>query len=493
MNNLIGATQNVLSIMILMVMLLPATAVVSMDIQTRQGSVDRKPNIVLITMDDMRSDELRYMPNVKKWIADKGFNFTRAYSTLPQCCPARVSLLTGRYAHNHGVMSNSFRFGGGYQQYKLTVDPDDTLGVLMRDAGYRTSYIGKFLNGYAQNMGDAVQPGWDDWRVPVGRGIYSYDKQTFNMNGRVVTKARHNTATVTDLAIGDMRAGNRPFFVWVNYLAPHTGKQSGRFAHPQPLGREAGMLVEPRLIPIEKNLSDKASHIRGRGVLSPEDRLFVQQSHAARVQAIIGVDRKIGAMMRHLKSTGQLNDTVVIFHSDNGYMLGEHGMRSGKNMPYEPATGVPLVMSGPGILSGRSPAMVTLQDVAVTIMRLGGVKPGASSVDGVSLLRVIENPRSFRDRPVMYEAGPTLNNKTLGLRSRDGERFFTAIHYRRWVLIRYFDSQQELYDLRRDPDQQRSLDERPEYANVMAALRTELLRLRDCERSECNRRFELSK
>lgn len=487
---LIGFALEFLTLMVVLAAMTPQANVFELDIKPWPNSVDRRPNIVLITMDDMRADELQYMPNVRALISHEGFRFTRAYSTLPQCCPARASLLTGQYAHNHGVMSNYFRFGGGYKQFQRAVDSDDTLGVLLQQAGYRTSYIGKFLNGYASGGHNPPPPGWDTWSVPVGTNIYSYDKQTFSVNGRQQISDEHNTRVVTRMAVEDMRAGQR-FFVWLNYLAPHNGHSGTRFGEPKPLRRDRYVPVDARVIIEERDLTDKPSHVKNFGGLDDDDRDLVARVHTGRVRSIIGVDRKIGFIMNHLESNELLDDTVVIFHSDNGYLMGEHGIRSGKNVPYEPATKVPLVMTGPQVPAGSSSVMVTLQDVTATILELAGVRP-RHSLDGVSLLRVIERERSFRDRPILYEAGPSFSNSGLGVRIASGRRFFTAIHYRQWVYIRYFDDQQELYDLSRDPNQLQSLHERPEYLSVIVALREELRRLQDCRGDGCNRRFTFS-
>lgn len=489
----VGLTREFLMLMIVLVVLVPASSVLSIDFSNprdRTATVGR-PNIVLITMDDMRADELRYMSNVLA-LAEHGFKFRRAYSTLPQCCPARASLLTGQYAHNHGVMSNHYKLGGGYEQFVHVVDPDDTLGVKLQRAGYRTSYIGKYLNRYGKFGAAKTPEGWDNWRGIVGRSVMSYDQQVFSMNGERVVSSTSNTITVTDLAIQDMRVGKDPFFVWLNYLAPHSGYTDTHHGTPLPLKHDRKVDIEPRSIVEERQFGDKSSYVARQGRLSEADRAFIARNHAARVRSLIGVDRKIGRMVEYLEATGQLDDTVIIFHSDNGFLMGEHGFRAGKNVPYEPSVKVPLVLAGPEVPVGRSSTMVTLHDVSVTIMDMAGVKV-LSGLDGVSLQDILADESSYRDRPVLYESGPTFNNTGLGMKTDRGTRFFTAIHYRRWVYIRYHDGQHELYDLRRDPDQLHSLHKRSEYAHILHSLREELRRLKDCKGTECNRRFELSR
>ncbi len=119
--------------------------------------VSNGPNMVLISTDDQALVDLRWMPRTRKLIGDRGARFTNFIAPHPLCCPSRAQLLTGQYAQNNGVRGNRGNFGG----YRSLKDPEHTLPVWLNDAGYRTSFVGKYVNGYNRSMG--IPDGWEDW------------------------------------------------------------------------------------------------------------------------------------------------------------------------------------------------------------------------------------------------------------------------------------------------------------------------------------------
>lgn len=186
-----------------------------------QSPGSKRPNIVLLMTDDEALDDMWVMPKTRQLIGSGGATFDRAFSNYPLCCPARATVLTGQYAHNHGVMGNEAPWGG-YTKY---VDERDSLPVWLHAAGYRTAMLGKYLTGYPLKGHDTyVPPGWDDWRVPVD-GTYNYEYRTVNVNGRLRKYHEYQAGYLADQAdeVISQQAPGKPFFLWASFLAPHAG------------------------------------------------------------------------------------------------------------------------------------------------------------------------------------------------------------------------------------------------------------------------------
>jgi N-acetylglucosamine-6-sulfatase len=487
----------------------------------RPGPVDRgRPNVVVVMADDMRVDDLRFAPRLRRIVAHHGVSFENSFSPFPLCCPARASLLTGMYAHNHGVLSHELPYGYG------AFDDSRTLATSMRRAGYTTGFVGKYLNRYgialAKTTGRPsyrhVPPGWDRWVGALenpGRGdihgsAYNYFDTPYNVNGRIDNRyaGRYQTSVVGDFSVDMARRFSRrqrPFFMYVNFVAPHHGGPAepddprpwvgrtggprdyvtparpgwvrGRFDDVVPRG--AGLPRHGR--DPEADLSDKPAGLARRPPIGPAARRSLREVTRQRAEAIFVMDREIARLVRVLKTTGEWRDTVFVFTSDNGYFQGEHRLRQGKVFAYEPSLRVPLLVTGPGLREGtKRYDPISTVDLAATILDLGGARPprpgdGTSKVD--TLLR---GDLGWRV-PVVTEAVGTSpgGNKWPGARTSIGLR--TAYY----SYTRYRNGQAELYDLRRDPLQLRSVHDDPDYRSVRRLLRATRERFRNCAAEQC--------
>ncbi|MCY7396819.1 MAG: sulfatase [Nocardioides sp.] len=442
-----------------------------------------RPNVLLILVDDMREDQLVHMPHVQELIADQGTTFDNAFSTFPLCCPARTSILTGQYAHNHRVMGNDAEQHGGYYWFTRHSDPQDTIGTWMRKRGYRTSLVGKFLNRYGDGDPREVPPGWDTWSVPPGQQAYDYTDQVWNVDGTLRRVPGHSTQATEKFTARAIDTA-KPFFVWSGYLAPHDAWSPERGWHqPEPMRADRRALDVPPT-PHEPDMSDKPRFLRQRlPVLQPGRRATIRRHSLLMAQAVRGVDRMIARTIGRLEASGELDDTLIIFASDNGFALGEHNIPSGKDLPYEEVTGVPLIMRGPGVpIGAHEDTLVTLHDITATITDLAGARAGRRQ-DGVSLLDVVADPAAYADRAVLYESGGIMGStRELGRTSPD-RRFFLGLRTRDHSYIQYVNGASELYDLRADPRQLDSLRD-PALAKAM---RSGLDRLKNCRGAACNR------
>jgi arylsulfatase A-like enzyme len=195
-----------------------------------------------------------------------------------------------------------------------------------------------------------------------------------------------------------------------------------------------------------------------------------------------------------VRRAGELNNTYFVFTSDNGYMQGEHRVRSGKMLPYEPSTQVPLLVSGPGIPAGRvSRELVANIDLAPTILQLAGATAG-KTVDGRSLLPFAHNPALRTARAILHETGgqkyvgPAEQDERTNVR-RPMKRILTyqAVRTARWLYVRWHDGARELYDLENDPDELRSLHAGRAHRHVRRVLARRLRALATCAGDSCRR------
>ena len=446
-----------------------------------------RPNVVVVMTDDQTVESLRVMGNVQALIAKQGVTFTNNFVSYSLCCPSRSTFLTGQYAHNHGVMGNAPP-EGGYD--KLEPTHANTLPNWLRAAGYHTVHLGKYLNGYTAD--DGVPPGWDEWYGAVDPSTYKFYGYTINENGTFHTYGdapfEYQTDVYTNKAVEIIRRlapKRQPFFLWVAYLAPHSGKPDepddpAGLATPVPAPRHHDRFAaEPLPAPPslnETDVSDKPVGIRSRPLLGPTRLAAVRESYQQRLESLLAVDEGVARVVDSLRRAHELRSTYILFTSDNGFFHGEHRVPAGKVLLYEPSIRVPLLVRGPGIPAGRrSSALVANIDLAPTILAIAHAKPGRVE-DGVSLLRIAQGKAGLPERDLLIEGGTPTGT---------GPGVFTAIRTSRYLYAEYANGEQELYDLQTDPDELQSRHADPAYGAIKADLAARLARLRPCAGPTC--------
>jgi N-acetylglucosamine-6-sulfatase len=449
------------------------------------GESTERPNVVVLMTDDQTLESMRIMDGVRRTLADRGTTFTRSFVSFALCCPSRATFLTGQYAHNHGVLGNRPPTGG-----YARLDSAETLPVWLGRAGYRTMHVGKFLNRYGQDGSRTeVPPGWDDWHASVDPLTYEYYGAMLNENGRLRTYPRRYS---TDLyarraeALIKRAAGDeRPFFLSVGFLAPHTGGPPDRddpdgLATPSPAPRHRDRFAAEPLPPGvraafgERDMSDKPAYLRARPPIAPALTEAIEESYRQRLESLLAVDEAVVSIVRALRAAGELDDTLVMFTSDNGFFHGEHGVATEKMLPYEPSIRVPLIMRGPGVPAGaKRGQLVTNADLAPTILDVAGAT-ATRPQDGASLLPLLADPRLEWERDLLIEGTDGFDVVA-----------YDALRSDRYLYVRYVTGERELYDLERDPHQLRSVHDDPAYARVEAALGRRLRALGDCAGRGC--------
>ena len=488
-----------------------------------------RPNIVMVMADDMRADDLRFMPRVRHLIAERGLTFRNSFSPYPLCCPARASFLSGQYPHNHGVLHNKEPWGFG------AFDDRATLGTSLRAAGYRTGFVGKYLNlyGIAPSVVTGgpsltyVPPGWTDWYAAVdpppgsdypSGGTYYYFHTIFNVNGRIDDghRGQYQTNVLGRFSRHLVRKYSRsekPFFLFLSALAPHTGfpqepddfswvsERDGRRHRLETPARPAWVkgsfdatVTRSPGIPVdgtspEADVRDKPASVRRRPLL-PDEEYAVLQLTRQRAEALRVLDVEIGRIVNTLARSGALANTVLMFTSDNGYFLGEHRQRTAKTLPYEPSLRVPFLISGPGVPLGERFDPVRTADLTATILDLANAAP-PHPADGSSLLGVVRGGDRGWTVPVLTEA---LVEGTGGVDpARLARRGFTdaltviGVRTARYKLIRWATGAVELYDLGSDPNELHNVSRDPRYREVRRQLTSVWWQYRDCRSGACSR------
>jgi N-acetylglucosamine-6-sulfatase len=434
-------------------------------------------NVLVVMTDDQTVADMVAVPATRRRIGGHGVTFRESFAGFPFCCPSRATYLTGQYAHNHGVRDNGPPNGGA-----AAFDDSETTAVALDAAGYRTGLIGKYLNGYAPLAHQKVPyipPGYDDWRAITRNLMFDWEQL---QNGTFVRWGSHDREYQTDVLarqaerfIESAAETATPFFLTVTPLAPHVETRSFVPRHnPRPAPRHRNAFAdEPLAKPLsfnEKDVSDKPAAIQAIPRFDAARRQHLRDLNRDRRTSLLAVDELVVRLVKALRSTGALNDTLIIFTSDNGYLLGEH-RRAGKDAFYEPALRVPLMIRAPGLPDGvvvESPVVNT--DLAATIYDFTRVDPLLVQ-DGVSLFEVIASPTSFDDREL-----PLQTRSGIGIRAPE------------WTYAKHGTgpaAEFELYDLESDSDQLNSLHADPAYDDERDALANRLNALRDCQGPQC--------
>jgi len=421
-----------------------------------------RPNLVFIYTDDQRWDAMSCAghpflktPNMDR-IAREGVRFRNAFVTLPLCSPSRASFLTGQYAHTHRVTTNANNSDLSRQL--------STFPRLLQQAGYETAFVGKWHMG----NDDSPRPGFDRWVSFRGQGVYN--DPPLNIDGQATKAQGYMTDILADHAVGFLRRAHaKPFLLYMGHKAVH-----GPFT---PAERHKDLYsTEPIPCPpsIKDNLEGKPALRRPAGekqytpevqaqLRGPNENLIRNQ-----LRCLAAVDESVGRVLAALEETGQLDDTLVIFTSDNGYFWGEHGLGD-KRAAYEESIRIPMVVRYPKLIRARAvrdDAVLNI-DVAPTLLEVAGAPP-APAMQGRSMLPLLQGRsggwrRSFLAEYFHEPQFPRVPS-------------WQAVRTDRWKYIRYTElkDMDELYDLKADPYEMRNLVADPKAAGALRQMRAEL-------------------
>jgi arylsulfatase A-like enzyme len=425
-----------------------------------------RPNVLIVVTDDQRLDgTLAVMPKTRSWLQQGGRTFTNAFTSSPICCPARSSIFTGRYVHNHGVLTNTDA---------EALDHDTTIQRYLDDAGYSTGLVGKFLNEWP--LGQAP-PHFDRWALcsPCSEG--GYVDRPFDVDGTVVTQTGYATDFIAARSLGFLRAFEatdaRPWFLYVATGAPHdpytVEPDHAAASVPAWNGNPAVF---------ESDRSDKPPYVRARN----RSFAMAQEVRTLQLRTLRSVDDLVVGMMRELGTLGERRRTLILFVSDNGFVWNEHRMGVGKRFPYQQSIRIPMLLRWQDHVTAGSadPRLASLVDVAPTVLAAAGVPPDPGTpIDGRSLLQPGTRSRLL----VEYHLHALFTGVPTWASTRTATTQYTEYYAEDGQTVTF----REYYDLAADPWELRNLlgDGDPSNDPNVASLSAQLAADRTCAGTAC--------
>jgi len=438
---------------------------------------DPRPNIIFVLTDDQPPHTVAYMPTVKNVLLTQGVSFENGFLTTPLCCPSRASILSGEYVHNHKVYTNRYPMGGAPK-----FDDVSTVAVWLQQAGYRTGYFGKYLNAYSElEPYGVVPPGWSNWAAFLAKDTGDEDKGslqyffdfTISENGNEVKypKKKNNfSADVITIKAVDFvnEARDEPFFLFVSYYNPHSPyiwapRHEETFRHEWSWEQYRPPNFN------EEDIRDKPDYIAELEPFSPEE---VDITYKQILRSLLSVDDGVASLLNALDQTNLDEKTIIFYLTDNGLTAGDHRFGFTKNCPYEACIKTPFIVYAPWkYVSRTDPSLVANIDLAPTFADLAGATV-PESVDGTSLVPLLENPGvPWRDA-ILLEHWPTEE----GVGSIIPE--FYAVRTLDWKYTEYVTGECELYDLSNDPYELQNLANKWKYRDLQSELELRLEELK---------------
>lgn len=432
-----------------------------------QARQDRRPNVVLIVTDDQSYDSIPHHPAVMPFLQarisdpkDHWISFPNAFLNTPLCCPSRATILSGRYSHETHVQDNT----EGH-----LFDDSSTIATWLQGAGYTTALVGKYLNGYPFGQGPFVPPGWTRWdaKQQGGGGTVYYNYRLIQQGFPVAFgggPADYSTDVFTSLAVSFLRTApaERPFFLYFAPTAPHPPWT------PPPRYDNLDATMPIPLPPSlnEADVSDKPAWVRALPSLTPDQLAGLAQARRLEYESDRGVDDSMRQILDVLRRRGELDDTVIVYMTDNGFSFGEHRWVT-KDCPYDECIRTPFFVRFPGAFRRTDEHLISNVDVAPTIADLAGIAP-EGPVDGRSIVPLLrgESPPSWRSGVLGEWVGDDRIPPWWAIRTRDA------------LYVEYETGERELYDLRTDPYELVNRAGDPGLAGLQTRLASELDALR---------------
>lgn len=469
---------------------------------------ENRPNIIVILADDLdeKLGTTQYMANLKSLIADHGTKVENFLVTTPMCCPSRVNILRSQYTHSHQVYNNEAPHGG-FPKFFETGEERSTLAVWLQAAGYRTALIGKYLNAYPLADDRTYIPaGWSEWYSPGRKNAYDGFDYYLNENGELIAYAPSQENYFTDVMnrksldfIERATTEKVPFFLFLAPFVPHEPAVPA-FRHLELLPS----IQAPRTPSFnEEDISDKPFDLMRNPKLTDEQIESIDEIYRSRVLSMLAVDDMIAEVIQKLEETNQLENTYIIFTSDQGFHLGQHRMLQGKSSFYEEDIVVPFIVRGPNIpAQGQITNLLAgTIDLAPTISEWAGVVPPNFTV-GQSFADILEGKRASTNwREVFFLETYAFSEGETSLDIKENKNFlnffsvlfpqtenelpkWTGLRTLEYTYIEHPDGFVELYDLKNDPYQLENIapivDEK-----ILNIFSNRLQELENCESEAC--------
>ncbi|KAJ3137228.1 hypothetical protein HK100_000736 [Physocladia obscura] len=494
--------------------------------QVETSDSPKRPNIIFILTDDqdVHMDSLEYMPFVKKHLIDKGTLFKNHFTTTAICCPSRVSLLKGQFAHNTKFVDVHGEHGG-YDKFLREGLNNEYLPKWLQSAGYATYYVGKFLNGYAIPNYDQTPGGWNVFDTLVHPYVYDNFHPVFARNGEKINDyegtfqvdvIQDKDAVLNYLwtaleilgdALGPAKDEQKPFFLYLAPTAPHTEilfpKNGGADGKPYvkvqmtqaiPAKRHANLFPDAQ-VPRRKNfntadVSGKPGYIAQLPLLDEKEIENLDHWYRQRLRSLQAVDELVDSVVKAVEEAGQSDNTYIFYSSDNGYHLGLHRLNAGKTTPYEDDVNIPLIVRGPGVAHGavRKDSSSTHTDIAPTFVKIAGAANEAYEFDGTPIPIHSEEVEDANRESFAVEFWRPYESETFQIPNIE-ENIYRSVRVvgkdYSYLYTVWCTGHRELYNHKTDPEQITNIYKEAS-VSLINRLDALLVALKDCIGSQCS-------
>lgn len=425
-------------------------------------------NVIFILSDDHRYDFMGFHENAPSYlrtpaldrIAREGTHLRNAFVTTALCSPSRASILTGQYAHKHGIVDNTSPIPKGTRFF-----PE-----LLRQNGYRTAYIGKWHMG---EVDDSPMPGFDRWVSFRGQGAY-YDP-LLNIDGKQQQFTGYTTDILTDFAVewlDERKNDTKPFFLYLSHKAVHAEFYPAK--RHEGMYKDTAIVYPPSMANTESNYRTKPRWVKEqRGSWHGVDYMYhgameFDEFYRRYIEVLMALDESVGRVLDQLVESGLSKNTLVVYMGDNGFLLGEHGLIDKRNA-YEESIRVPMLAWSPGAIRPGTTidALIRNIDIAPTILELTKTKSNIA-MDGSSFLPILFGEKDQRSGEFLYEYywEPAFPHTPTTFALREDQYKYIWYHGV-WDI-------DELYDLKADPLEQHNLIGLPQYKQRADEMRKRL-------------------
>ena len=435
----------------------------------------KRPNIIFIITDDQQvgllgieGNPVAQTPNIDR-IGKEGAIFKNAFVVTPLCSPSRASFLTGQYAHTHKVINND-KLGLDVISHTLMSWPRQ-----LREAGYETAFVGKWHMG----LDDSRRPGFDRWFSFKGQGAFI--DPVVNDEGKRIQTTGYMTDIINEQAVDFVNRNHnqKPFAMIVSHKATHwpilPAKRHEDLYHDYQFESQPASQEDLKGKPLLTRDFDREESYFMENILPEPAEPRRNRGHdpsamvGDELRCLASVDEGVGHLFAALEKSGQLDNTIIIYTSDNGMLMGEHGKFNAKRWAYDPVLRVPLLVRYPRLVTAGSvrEQMVLNIDLAPTLLKLAEVEP-LIPIHGQSFVPLLQNAdapwrQAFLAEYFLEKVSPR-------------ERPWKAIRTEKWKYIEYTEEgiPAELYDLQNDPQEEHNLIDYPEAKTHVDALQKQL-------------------
>ena len=442
-----------------------------------------KPNLAFLLTDDqdVTAHSLDYMPKLNKLLREEGTEFLNYFVPTGLCCPSRTTIIRGQYCHNtkiwdNGDLNNKTYLSGGVKKFIAEGLENSTIATLMKEAGYETFLIGKYVNGYTDSKATHVPPGWDHW---YGMTDESYFGPHFSVQGKLLKTSKDTYQTdfisSTALTLLRNRDKNKPFFIYIAPYAPHTpATPAPRHEH---LFSNISAPRYPSFDPDDAIQQQKPSWIKRLPTLTDVQIAKIDVFYRNRLRALQAVDEMLENITDLLQQESVQDNTYVFYMGDNGQHFGDYRIPPGKRQAYDTDIRVPFLVRGPDVKGAEKVTEVVMSvDLLPTWVELaGGEGLGSYEPDGKSMIDLLfgkSPPRpkvnTYRSAALaeMYGGSSNMGTRYIGMAGFEANKFWNNTYQAvrvingsdwaagaNWLYAEWCTGEREFYNVSADPYQ----------------------------------------